>query len=134
MVRAHAVAVRVGVAEDAGQQHLVRARRDAGYEVRRREGGLLDLREVVLRVAVEGHLAHMDERVVAVRPHLGEVERVEAVVGGLGVGHHLHRQRPGREVAAGDRLRQVADVEVRVFTRDLVGVLLGEDLVALVRS
>ena len=44
-----------------------------------REGGLLDLGEIVLRVAVQLHHADLDQRIVGVRPDLGQVERVVAV-------------------------------------------------------
>ena len=51
-----------------------------GHDVGRREGRLLDLGEIVLRVAVQLQHADLDQRILAVRPHLGEVERVEASV------------------------------------------------------
>ena len=80
----------------------------------------------------KGHLADLVQRIVAVRPHLGQVERVEPV--GLGVleRHDLHVQRPAREVAVLDRRVQVALVVVAVFTGQPVGVLLGQELDALV--
>ena len=121
VVGAHAVAVCVGVGEDAGLQHLVRGRGDARHEVRGREGGLLDLREVVLRVPVQLHGADLDQRVVRVRPDLGEVERVEAVGLGVLVRHDLDVQVPGREVAGVDVFVQVADVEVRVRAGQCLG-------------
>ena len=133
MVGAHAVAVCVGVGEDAGLQHLVRGCGDARHEVRRREGGLLDLREVVLRVPVQLHGADLDQRVVSVRPDLGEVERVEAVGLGVLVRHDLDVQVPGREVAGVDVFLQVADVEVaRPTPASCLGLVAGHGLDALV--
>ncbi|MCY1230084.1 hypothetical protein D9M72_424810 [compost metagenome] len=132
VVGAHAVAVCIGVGEDAGLQHLVRGSGDARNEVRRREGGLLDLREVVLRVAVQLHGAHLYQRVVRVRPHLGEVERVEAVGLGVLVRHDLDVQVPGGEVAGGNVLLEVADVEVRVRAGQLFGAVARDGLDALV--
>jgi hypothetical protein len=41
-----------------------------------REARLLDLGEVVLRIAVEDQLAHFDEREVFVIPNLGDIEGV----------------------------------------------------------
>ena len=69
---------------------------------------------VVGRVAVQGHPADLDQRVVTVRPHLGQVERVEPVGLGVLVGHDLHVQRPARVVTALDRLVQVPGVVVGV--------------------
>ncbi|CAM5694861.1 hypothetical protein STENM36S_06811 [Streptomyces tendae] len=131
-IDADAVAVRVAVGEEAALEHLVRGRPDAGHEVRRGEDRLLDLGEDVLRVAVELQLPEPDDRVVRVRPHLGQVERVEAVRRRLGHGHDLHADGPGREVAALDGLTQVALVRVGVLTGELVGLGLGEVLDALV--
>jgi hypothetical protein len=68
----------------------------------------------------------LDQRVVLLRPGLGQVERVEAVGLGVLVRHDLHRQRPLRELAALDGLEQVAAVEVGVLARDLLGLGVGE--------
>ena len=103
-----------------------------GHQRARLEGRLLDLGEEVLRVAVERHRADLDQRVVGVRPDLGEVERVDPVGLGVLVGHDLDRQRPRREVAAPDALVEVATVEVGVLAGDPGGVLVGEPLDALV--
>ncbi|CAH0326074.1 hypothetical protein SRABI128_05160 [Microbacterium sp. Bi128] len=124
--------MRVRVGEDAGLQHLVRGGGDARHEVRRREGGLLDLREVVLRVLVQLHGADLDQRVVRVRPHLGEVEGVEAVRLGVLVRHDLDVEVPGGEVAGGNVFLEVADVEVAVGAGKGLGLVAGHGLDALV--
>jgi hypothetical protein len=87
---------------------------------------------VVGGIAIQRQPAHLDERVVGVRPHLGQVERIEPV--GLGVieRHDLHLQRPRRVVAALDRLKQVAGVVVGVDRHQLVGLGLGEVFDALI--
>ena len=72
------------------------------------------------------------ERVVAVRPYLGEVEWIEAIAPGFPEGHDLHSQRPARMLAPPDRLEEVAPVVVAVFPGDPVGVVLGEEFDALV--
>ena len=127
VVGADAVPVRVGVGEHPAEQHLVRRDADARYQRRRLERGLLDLGEEVVRVAVEHQPPDPVQRVVVVRPHLGQVERVEPVPGCVGVRHHLHVQRPGRVVAAGDGVEQVAAVEVGVLG-DLQGGLCGGEV------
>ncbi len=131
-VDADAVAVGVAVREEAALEHLVRGRADARHEVGGAEDRLLDLGEDVPRVAVELQLADLDRRVVRVRPHLGEVERVEAVGRRVRRGHDLDLHRPGGEVAALDRLAQIALVAVGVLAGELVGLVLGEVLDALV--
>ena len=132
VVRPDPVAVRVGVRERTAEQHLVGAEADARHQRAGLEGGLLDLGEEVLRVPVQRHRADLDQRVVAVRPDLGEVERVDPVGLRVLVGHRLDRQRPAREVALRDRVVEVATVEVRVLAGDPRGVVVGEALDALV--
>ena len=113
----------VGIREDAGEQHLVRARADPRHQVVRLERRLLDLGVEVGRVAGQREPADLVQRVVAVGPHLGQVEGVEAVGLGLGEGHDLHPQRPARVVAPLDRVEQVAPVVVGVDAGEPVGVL-----------
>jgi hypothetical protein len=116
-----------------GKEHAVRARPDPWHQVVvRLEDSLLGLDRVPDRIAVEGQRAHLGQRVVAVRPHLGEVERVEPVGLGLLERHDLHLQRPARVVAPSDRLVQVLGVMVRVGPGQLAGVGLGPELDALV--
>ena len=66
------------------------------------------------------------------RPHLGQVERIEPIRLGVLERHDLHVQRPGREVTVLDRVVQIALVVVGVLTGEAVGVLLGEEVDALV--
>ena len=73
-----------------------------------------------------------DQRIVRVRPGLGQVERVEAVGLRVRVGHDLHRQRPARMLAARDRLEQVAAMEVGIGAGHVRGFVVGEERHALV--
>ncbi len=113
--RVSAVPVRIGIAEQAAQQHLVRAGTDAGHHVGRLERGLLDFGEVVLRIAVQRQAAELDRRIVAVRPDLGQVEGIEAVVRRVLERHDLHLHRPARRIAPRDRVEQVAHVVVGIL-------------------
>jgi len=92
-------AMRIGVGEDAAQQHLVGAEPDAGHHVARCKGRLLDLCVMIDRIGVQGHAPDLDQRIVAVRPHLGQVKRVEPVVLCIVEGHQLHVQRPAGVIA-----------------------------------
>ena len=118
----------VGVGEPARKQHLVRAQPDPRDKVVGLECGLLHLGVEVGQVAVERHRPDLDQRVVAVRPHLGQIERVEPVGLGLLERHDLHVQRPAREVAVADRLEQVLAVVVGVLAGQPVGILLGQEV------
>jgi hypothetical protein len=106
VVRADAVALRVGVREGAALQHLVVGEVEAVDEHAGAEGDLLDLGEVVVRVAVEHHAA--DGRSGnCPRPDLGVVERVEVELGVLVVSMICTLQLPLGEVAALDGVVQV---------------------------
>jgi hypothetical protein len=63
-----------------------------------------------------------------VRPDLGQVERVESVVLGIGLRHDRDRHRPAQELAAFDRLVRAAAVVVDVLTGDPVGISAGQAL------
>ena len=132
VVDAEAGPVGVGVGEATGEQHLVGREPGAGHGVVGLEGRLLHLGVVVGDVAVERERADVDERVVGVRPDLGQVERVEAVGLGLVEGHDLHLERPAGELAPLDRLVEVALVVVGVLAGDAVGLGLGQALDPLV--
>src|SRR5258707_1494625 len=69
----------ISIREQPTLEHLVRREADTGNDIRRREGSLLDIRKEVLCVPIQFHLTHLDQRVVSVRPHLGQVERVNVI-------------------------------------------------------
>ena len=116
--------VRVG--EHARLEHDIGAWSDTRDHVRGAERRLLDVLEVVVRVAVQCKLTNGLEWVVRVRPGHGIVEDI------IGYGlcvcriHDLNVQCPGGEGARGDRIEHVADVIVRVFASKTCGVFFGE--------
>lgn len=114
-------------------QHLVWRGVDARHEVGWAEGDLLHFGEVVVRVSVQGELTDRDQRVVGLRPHLGDVEWIERSLLGLLVGHDLDVEGPARVLAAGDGVVQVADAVVRVVGGQLVGAVHVQVLDLLVR-
>ena len=63
-------------------KHLVRTRLDARHHVGRREGGLLHLSEVVLRVTVETEPTHRHQGKLSVRPHLATGGETRLATGG----------------------------------------------------
>ena len=131
VVGAQAVAVGVGIREDAGLQHLVGAGADAGHEVARPHGHLLDRGKIVVGVAVQFHHAHLDQRVVGMGPDLGEVEGVVWRPFRVGFGHDLYVQRPARVVAMFDRTVEIFLVALAAASDDGLGLLVGEGTVTL---
>lgn len=69
----------IGIGQQPCLQHLVRRGAEAGRQVAGFKRSLFDLGEIVLRVAVEFQLADLDERIVAVWPDLGQIERMNVV-------------------------------------------------------
>lgn len=94
VVRAQAVTVSVGVGEQTSLQHLVRAGFDSRHQVSGREGGLLHFREVIVRIAVQRHLADGDQREFLLRPDFGDVERIEFHLLGFLERHDLQEEVP----------------------------------------
>ena len=133
VVGAQAVALRVGVVGQARLQHAVGAHAYAGHQVAGGKGGLLHVGEEVLGVFVELELAHLDQRVVGVRPDLGQVERVVGHALGVELGHDLHVHGPLGEVAAFDGFVEIALVALAVTADQGLGLGVREVLDALLR-
>ena len=130
-IDADAIAVRVRIGEDPRLQHLVRRMTDAGYDIGGRERGLLDLSEIIFGIAVQLENADLDQRIIPVRPYFGEVERVVPVLADVALRHDLHRELPSREIAALDRLEQIALMGLAVVGDLLGGLGVGPVLDAL---
>ena len=133
VVDAEAVALGVAVGKEPALQHLVGRQADAGNDGGGIEGRLLDIGEIVLRIAVELQHADVDERKVPVRPDLGQIERIVGQLGGLGFGHDLDLHVPLREFARFDAVEQVALVAFAILGDDRFGLGVGEAFDALRR-
>jgi hypothetical protein len=80
------------------------ARDDIGWRQRR----LLDFGEIILGIAVELQHADLDQGIILVRPHLGEVEGIVPMLVDVRLRHDLDGEFPLWEIAALDRLIEVA--------------------------
>ena len=105
IVRTDAVALGVGIGEQAPLQHLVGRRFDARHHIAWTEGRLFGRLEVVVRHLVQRHRANLDLRHAG--PDLGVVEPVIVELGDLLRGHDLHIEIPFREVAGLDRVVEI---------------------------
>ena len=72
------------------------------------EGRLFNFGEVILGIAIQYDSSDRHQWVVAMRPYLGHIKRIEAVLRRLGRRHDLHFERPRRIVALVDRTQQIA--------------------------
>ncbi len=109
----------VEVREVAALEQRVVGEVDAGDDVLRAEGDLLGLGEEVVDSAVEHEAAHAANRDELLGDDLRGVEDVEVERVGELVVEQLEAQLPLREVAAVDRVPQIAPMEVGVGTVDL---------------
>ena len=100
--------------------------------MRRREGDLFDLGEVVLGVAVESETAEGTEGDFALRPDFGEVEDVPAEFLGVAWGEDLEVTGPGRVVAFLDGVEEVLRMPVRVLGGHFARFLVVEGFTALI--
>lgn len=67
------VTLGISVKKQPTLQHFIWRGSDAGDSISWNKGGLLHFSEKILRVAVQLHHTHFDQRVVLVRPNFGEI-------------------------------------------------------------
>src|SRR6266403_5833933 len=101
-VNTEAVSLGISIREQAALEHLVRREANSGNHIRRREGGLLHLCEVVVRPTIELHHADFDQWVVSMGPNFGQIKRIVLVSLGLFLCHYLDEERPTRKISAFD--------------------------------
>jgi hypothetical protein len=94
VVDSQSVSVGVGVGEQSALQDGISTWLDTRYQVRWREGRLLNLGKVVLWVLVQGDLSHWSERVFRVRPDLGKIKDRMSELLCLCLGHGLYADSP----------------------------------------
>ncbi len=126
VVHAEPVALGIAVGKETPLEHLVGRKPDAGDDVGRVEGRLLDLGEVVFRVAVQLENAHLDQGIILVEPDLGEVKGVKGVFRRILLRHDLDVEGPAGEVALFDALVEVALVAFPVLGDDRLGLFVGQ--------
>src|SRR5258708_2369846 len=109
----------ISIREQPTLEHLVRREADTGNDVRRREGSLFRLRKEVVGIAIQFHLTHLDQGVVRVRPHLGQVERMDVIGVRILFVHDLDIELPPWELTLFDALVQVSLVALTITRDDL---------------
>ena len=117
------VTVCVRVINETSLQHLVVRGLNSGNHMGRRKSNLLCFSMEIVWVPVEGQLAYFDERVIGVRPHLGDVVHVKAVVFGIGNGHDLHVPSPRGEILSDNGFKEVSRGKVLILYRHLGSLL-----------
>src|SRR6266566_2059526 len=103
-INTEAVSLGISIREQAALEHLVRREANSGNHIRRGEGGLLHLCEVVFRITIELHDTNFDQWVVSLGPDFGHIKRIVLVGLCLVLGHYLDEERPTRKIATFDCL------------------------------
>ena len=105
-VNTEAVSLGIAIREQPALQHLVRRKApNSGDHIRRGEGSLFHLCEVVFRITIEFHYAHFDQWVVSLRPDFGQIKRIVLVCLCLFLCHYLDEERPSRKISTFDGLQ-----------------------------
>ncbi len=125
VIDAQPVALGVTIRCNAELQHLVRAVTNTGHNMGGREPRLLNFRKVVFRVAVQLKFTHFNQRIILVRPDLGEIKRIIVRLGRIRLWHDLYAETPFREIASLNRIIKVALVGLAIFTNRFGGVITG---------
>jgi hypothetical protein len=132
VVLAQSISVSIGIREKSTLKHLIGGRLNTGNQVRRRESRLLNFSVIVLGVPVQGHLTNSVERVVLVRPNLGDIENIKPVVLGIFFRHELNVESPGRIITFLNRFVEITSGEILILEGHCVLLLGGEIFDALV--
>src|SRR5258708_9836364 len=101
-VNAKAVSLGISIREQPSLEHLVRRPANSRNHVRRGEGRLLNLCEVVFWITIELHYANFDQRVVSFWPSFGQIKRILLVCLRLFLCHYLDEELPTRKIFAFD--------------------------------
>src|SRR6201981_3001308 len=104
-VNTEAISLGVSIREQPALEHLVRREANSGNHIRRGEGGLLHLCEVVFRKTIELHYANFDQWVVSLGPDFGQIQRIVLVCLCLFLCHYLDEERPTRKISTFDCLQ-----------------------------
>jgi len=134
IVHTQTMTVRIRVREQTRLKYRVRGRFDTRNSVRRRESGLLDLGEVVLRILIKDELADGLEWIIFVGPDLGKIENVVSEFLSLLGRHGLDVDGPAGFLATVDCLEEGLDTVIGVGASDLRRLFLGQVFEATVGS
>ena len=107
IVHPEPITLRVSIGEQTSLQHLVRREADTGNDVRRQKAACSTSAKKFSGFRFRSNLAHLNQRVVRVWPHLGQVERMDVIgvrilfIHDLDVGASSGEIRPVRSIRKG---------------------------------
>lgn len=116
VVDTQTVTVGIRVREETTLEHTIHGGFNTGNHVGRRESGLLGFGKVVGRVAVQNELTVTNERVISMRPNLGDIEDVPLVLLGISFGHDLDVSSPSSSLARGNVVEEITSSMIRILS------------------
>lgn len=111
------------VREQSTLQHLIGRWFNTRNEIGRRERRLLRLGKIILRITVQYHATHGDERIVLLGPNLGDIKGIEAVLCGLLMAHDLNVHGPSGLTTILDMIEQVTSGMIWILASQLDSLL-----------
>lgn len=129
IVDAQAMTLAICIAEEASLQHRIGRRRDTRDKMSGREGKLLDLGKIVLKlrialmqsmmntkgnlyITIEGHLSNLAQRYVLLWPDLCNIKDIPPELLGLCWVKYLSVQSPRRVLASIDGVEEILGVPI----------------------
>ena len=112
-------------------QHTVGREADTRHYISRIKGCLLYIGKIILRITIQLQNSHFNQRILFLRPDLGQVERIKRTISSLLFRHQLDIHRPSREITPLDAFVQITLMTLAVFCDDSFCLLIGKVLDAL---
>src|SRR6266478_2127921 len=125
-VNTEAVSLGVSIREQPGLEHLVRREANSGNHIRRGEGGLLHLCEVVFGIAIELHYTNFDQWIVSLGPDFGQIKRIVLVSLCLFLCHYLDEELPTRKISTVDCPQQISAMALTILCHNRSGSFVRE--------
>ena len=92
---------------------------------------LSDVPELIVRISVQFHNAHIDERIISMGPYFGQVKGVVGRLIRVRLGHDLNAESPFREIAIFDGVEKIFLCGLTGPAHDFCGLRVGPVLMAL---
>jgi hypothetical protein len=107
VVDSQSVSVGISIGEESTLQHLIVGGFNTRNEMTRGESSLFDFSKIVFGVLVQNHLTYFDQRVVRMRPDLGNIEDVPLVLGAISFGHNLNLKGPSGGLSRSNMVEKI---------------------------
>src|SRR5579885_582248 len=123
MVNTEAVTLSIRIGKDTTLQQFIGRKSNARHNISRSKSRLLNLCEIVFRVAVKHKPSNWYKRIISVQPDFSDIKRIKAISAGILERHYLYKESPGRLISASNMVEEIYCGIVRILTIHLNGLL-----------